>query len=251
MAATRVRTSHVIATQAAVVVALGVLLFVGNNFNAFLPTPAALVASGSLLATHDLYWHLGVTLYEAVAGLGIAMLLGVSLGVGVGANRTATEFFTPIILALYSVPKIVFLPVLLIVFGTGLPPKIANAALHAIFPVVLNSLVGMREVNRIHLKAARSMLASRGQMIAKVLLPSMVLPVFAGVRLGLGLSIMGSLLAELFESKAGIGYLINQFYTKGLIGEMLVLILLLVIIILMINAGMKSIELRLSHWRST
>jgi ABC-type nitrate/sulfonate/bicarbonate transport system permease component len=119
------------------------------------------------------------------------------------------------------------------------PPKIANAALHAVFPILLNSLVGMREVDRIHLKVARSMLATRAQMTTMVYLPSMVLPVFAGVKLGLGLAIMGALLAELFEANAGVGFFITQFYTRGQIAEMIAIVLSLFALILAINAAMR------------
>ncbi len=232
---------------------LGVIafLFVASRINSFIPSPVAVFNAASDLATgKELYWNLGVTLYEALVGLLIGTVLGVSLGVLAGSSRFATEFFNPIILALYSVPKIVFLPLLLMLFGVGLAPKIANATLHAFFPVVLNSLVGMREVKLLHLKVARSMRASPGQTVTKVFLPSMVLPVFAGIRLGLGLSVMGALLAELFQANAGAGYLVHQFYSKGLIGEMLVVIIVMFILILSINAGMKNIENRLSRWRA-
>ncbi len=241
---------QVLAIQLIVGVGVIAFLFFASRFNSFLPSPIAVfIAGGDLLARPELYWNLGVTLYEALTGLLIATVLGIGVGVLAGANRAASEFLSPIILALYSVPKIIFLPVLLMVFGVGLPPKIANAALHAFFPIVLNSMVGMSAVNRLHLKVARSMVASRSQIVFKVFLPSMVLPVFAGVRLGLGLSVMGALLAELFEAQAGVGYLVHQFYAKGLIAEMIVLIIVVFVVILSINAGMQRIENRLNRWR--
>lgn len=241
---------RIAAIQVLVAVGVTAALFLASRFYAFLPSPAAVLdATGSLLAGTDLYRHLGVTFYESLVGLLIATVLGVGFGVSAGTSRAATEFLNPIILALYSVPKIIFLPVLLMIFGVGLPPKIANATLHAFFPIVLNSLVGMREVNRIHLKVARSMQATRGQIIARVYLPSMVLPVFAGIRLGLGLSVMGALLAELFEANAGVGYVVHQFYSKGMIAHMIAMVIALFVLILAINAGMKYVEDRLSRWR--
>lgn len=230
--------------------AMGALLVL-SQFSAFVPTPlAVLKAAGGLMLDRDIYWHFGVTFLEAAVGMAIAAILGIALGISVGSNRAATEFFSPIIIALYSVPKIIFLPVFLIIFGTGWAPKISNAAFHALFPIALNSLVGMREVNRLHLKVARSMFATRWQAIRQVILPSMVLPVFAGVRLALGLSVLGALLAELFESRAGIGYVVTQFYSRGLIAEMVAMIVLMFVLILLINGVMQKVENSLSRWRT-
>jgi NitT/TauT family transport system permease protein len=250
MSLTASARTQVAVIQITIAAAAIAFLFVAHELYPFLPSPwMVLQAVFDLAREQDFYRHLGVTLYESLAGLVIAIVLGLGLGMLVGANRTATEFVTPIVLALYSIPKIILLPILLMVFGAGLPPKIANAALHALFPVLLNSLVGMREINRIHVKVARSMLASRVQIISKVYLPSMVLPVFAGIKLALGLSIMGALLAELFEANAGVGYFIMQFYTKGQLAPMLAIVLALFLLILTINAAMTSMDDHLSRWR--
>jgi ABC-type nitrate/sulfonate/bicarbonate transport system permease component len=241
---------QVLAIQVATVLAAAGLLSLAHQVYPFLPSPNSVLWSGlDLLSSQSFYGHLSVTFYESLSGLLIAAVMGIAIGVSAGASRGATEFLTPIVMAIYSVPKIVFLPVLLIVFGTGLPPKIANATMHALFPILLNSLVGMREVNPFHTKVARSMLASRFHIVSKVILPSMVLPVFAGVKLGLGLSIMGALLAELFESRAGVGYLVTQYYSRGLISEMIAIVVVVFILILIINAGMQQVESRLSRWR--
>lgn len=234
--------------------AAGAISFLGfgNWLYPFLPGPWPVAkAIAGLATTPTVYQHFGVTFLESLIGLLIATILGVGFGISVGMNRRATEFLTPVVMALYSVPKIILLPILLMLFGAGMPPKIANAALHAIFPILLNSLVGMREIDRIHLKTARSMLATRTQMVTKIYLPSMVLPVFAGIRLGLGLAIMGALLAELFEANAGIGYLVIQFYNKALIAEMIGITVVLFALILIINAVTARVERRLSRWRHT
>jgi ABC-type nitrate/sulfonate/bicarbonate transport system permease component len=250
MSSTASARTQVAVIQITIATAAVAFLYAANRLYPFLPSPlAVLQAAFDLAGQKDFYRHFGVTLYESLTGLVIATVLGLGLGVLAGANRAATEFITPIVLALYSIPKIILLPILLMIFGAGLPPKIANAALHAFFPVLLNSLVGMREINRIHLKVARSMLASRAHIVSKVYLPSMVLPVFAGIKLGLGLSIMGALLAELFEANAGVGYYIMQFYTKAQIAEMLAIVLALFFLILATNAAMTRLEDHLSRWR--
>jgi ABC-type nitrate/sulfonate/bicarbonate transport system permease component len=243
------RTRVVIIRLALAVTAI-VFLAVANRLYPFLPGPQAVAAAiVELVRSPGTYYHFGVTIFESFTGLLIAIILGIGLGVVVGANRGTAEFVTPVVMALYSIPKIILLPILLMVFGAGMPPKIANAALHAVFPILLNSIVGMRAVDRIHLAVARSMSARRMQIVSKVCLPTIVLPVFAGIRLGLGLAIMGALLAELFEANAGIGYVTTQFYNKGLIADMIAIVVVLFALIIAINAATGLLERRLSRWR--
>jgi NitT/TauT family transport system permease protein len=217
----------------------------------FFPHPLkVLEAAGELFASGEIYPHLLVTLYETLTGLAISIVLGIWIGSVLGVSRTLAEIFEPMILAAYAVPKIIFLPLLLMIFGVGLDSKIANAALHAIFPIIFNTVVGIREVNEIHVKLARSMNATLGQIFRKVYFPSMVLPVFAGMRIGLGFCFLGSLLAELFEAKTGLGYLVADFYNSGEIARMLAVILFVFLLTMSINAGMKTLENRLSRWRA-
>jgi NitT/TauT family transport system permease protein len=218
----------------------------------FFPAPVRVfAAAGALIASGEIFPHLLVTLYETLAGFLIAVLLGVWIGLFLGLHRLLALVFEPIILSGYAIPKIIFLPLLLIIFGVGLSSKIANAALHAVFPVILNTLVGIREVNPIFLKVARSMNAGRTQTFAKIYFPSVVPTVFAGMRIGLGFGFLGSLLAELFEARLGLGFLVARFYNAGQIAEMLAVILLVFLLTMTVNAGMKAIENRLSRWRAT
>lgn len=230
--------------------AFAFFLALSRCFPFFPPPFSVLEAAGELFASGRIYPHLLVTLYETVAGLAISIALGIWIGFLLGVSRTLAEVFEPMILAAYAVPKIIFLPVLLAIFGVGLSSKIANAALHAIFPIIFNTVVGIREVNAIHLKMARSMSATRAQLLRKVYLPSMVLPLFAGIRIGLGFCFLGSLLAELFEAKAGLGFLVAEYYNSSRIAEMLAVILFVFILTMSINAGTKAIEDRLSRWRA-
>lgn len=206
-------------------------------------------ASGELFVSGDVYAHIFITLYETAAGFVIAIALGIGIGLLLGVDRTLGEVFEPIILSSYAIPKIIFLPLLLVIFGVGISSKIANATLHAVFPIILNTLVGIREVNRVHVKVARSMNATKTQTFTKIYFPSMVLPVFAGMRIGVGFGFLGSLLAELFEAKTGLGFLVASFYNTGQIAKMLAVILFVFVLTMAINAGMVGMEKRLSYWR--
>lgn len=244
------RVWRVPAIQGAFFVCVLAALSISNLVLPVLPSgTSVVVAAAKLVAWGEAYGQFGITTFEALAGFAIGTVLGIAVGAAVGASRTATEVLNPIILAIYAVPKIIFLPLLMMIFGVGLAPKIANAAVHAFFPIMLNSLVGMREVDRIHIKVARSMSASRLHIARKVYLPAMVLPVFAGIRLGLGLAFMGALLAELFESKVGVGYMVIRSYNAGEIAGMLAVIAVVFALILAMNAGMQRAENWLSRWR--
>lgn len=244
--------ARILLIQAAVVASAAAFLWLLSLVDPLIPPPPDIVAACmDLLTSQVFYLHLWVTVHETLLGLGFAAILGVALGAIIGSSQGATNFFNPIILALYSVPKIVFLPILLMVFGVGMGPKIANAALHAVFPILLNTLVATAEVNVLLIKTARSMRATRLQTFRYVLLPSMVLPVFAGLKLGIGLSFLGALLAELFESTAGVAFLISRFYNEGRIADMLAVIVVLILIIVSVNSIMKVFENRLSRWRRT
>jgi len=244
---------NLILAQQLLVVGLALLFFVGlSQAFPFFPSPfKVLQAAGELFLSGEIFSHLFITLYESVTGFMIGIVLGIWIGLVLGASRYLTEVFEPIILSAYAVPKIIFLPVLLMIFGVGINAKIANATLHAIFPIILNTLVGIREVNRILVKVARSMNATKGQTFRKVYFPSMVLPIFAGMRLALGFAFLGSLLAELFEAKTGLGFLVAHFYNTAQIAQMLAAILIVFILTMSINAGMKASENRLSRWRAT
>jgi len=216
----------------------------------FFPSPfSVLGAAGALFSDGEIHSHLLVTLYETLAGFALAILLGIWVGLVLGLSRILSELFEPIILSGYAIPKIIFLPILLMIFGVGINSKIANAALHAIFPIILNTLVGIREVNRVLVKVARSMNATSGQTFTKVYFPSIVPPVFAGMRIGLGFAFLGSLLAELFEAQRGLGFLVAHFYNTAQVAKMLAVILMVFLLTISINAGMKGMENRLSRWR--
>ncbi len=232
---------------------LGVLFVAFMGLSAafpFFPSPATVLGTTvTFLKTGEIYPHLLITLYETGFGLTLAIGFGIAIGMALGTDRTVGEIFEPLILSAYAVPKIILLPLLLTIFGVGLEAKIANAAIHGIFPVILNTVVGVREVNRVLLKLGRSMSATRWQTFQKIIFPSMVLPVFTGLRIAVGLAFLGSLLAELFESKMGLGFLVIHFYNTAQISKMLGVILFVFVLTMSVNAGMKRVENSLSRWR--
>lgn len=247
--AKRIEASKVVGLQAVMLGTFFGIVQILSILTPLIPSvPQLLNSVLGLLSSSTFYKHLAVTLYEAGVGLIIAFIVGVTIGILVGASRAATETINPIILSAYAIPKIIFLPLLLITLGTGLEPKIANAALHALFPILLNAMVGMREVNHLLVKVVKSMRGSQSDVITKVYLPSISMPVLTGIRLAVGLALMGALLAELFQSDSGIGYMLLQAHAKGQTSLMLSIVFAIFLLILVANYIAKKLEMRLIAW---
>lgn len=138
----------------------------------------------------------------------LAYTIGLAIGVFMGAHRLSGAVGEPILVALYSLPKIVLYPVLLLIFGLGISGKVAFGALHGILPVALLTLGAIRAVPPVYLRAARTLRLTPWQMVTTVLLPATLPEVFTGLRIGFSVTLLGVLLAEMFASKAGLGSMI-------------------------------------------
>ncbi len=170
----------------------------------------ALVA---LVTNGDYYFHLGVTLGEIAAALAIGGGCGLAAGLVLGANRFMARAFEIYLYYLGPTPKIIFFPVMIMWFGVGSGSKIALGALSCFFPVALSVAAGMRQIDKVLIRVGRSFRADTRQMIVKIYLPAMRHPIVNGARLGLGIALIGTLLAETKLSNKGIGFLIINAYS--------------------------------------
>ncbi len=199
------------------------------------------------LTEAEFYHHLWVTSYEVLAGFAIGALAGVALGILFGVRRFLGRVMDGYILALAPAPKVIFLPILMVVFGIGVGSKIAMAALSAFFPVVLSTVAGMLLINPTYIKVGQMFNASPWQMVTKIYLPSLVLPVITGLRLGLGVAIIGTLIAEIKLSNAGLGFLAIHYYEMFRIPEMYAVIIVIFVLAMGANAVMSKINDRLGR----
>ena len=138
----------------------------------------------------------------------LAYTIGLAIGVWMGAHRLSGAVGEPILVALYTLPKIVLYPVLLLIFGLGISGKVAFGALHGILPVALLTMGAIRAIPPVYLRAARTLQLTRWQTITTVLLPAALPEVFTGLRIGFTVTLLGVLLGEMFASKAGLGSMI-------------------------------------------
>ena len=193
-------------------------------------------AIAALLANPDFYANLGVTAMELAVAMTIGSLAGLAVGIALGANRFLSDAFESLLLYLGPTPKIIFFPVMIMWFGVGPGSKIAMGALSCFFPIVISTAAGMRAIEPVLIRVGRSFRASPWQMAAKIYLPAMRRPIVNGVRLGLGVAIIGTLLAETKLSNRGIGYLIIQAYATFDMPRMYALLIVLFVLAIGANA---------------
>jgi NitT/TauT family transport system permease protein len=198
-----------------VLVAWQVMAISGLFYSDVVPTlPKIGAALVKLLSHQDFYWNLWATLQEIAVGLLIGGVLGMVAGLVVGANQFIAKAFEPYLYYLGPTPKIIFFPVMIMWFGTGAGSKIAMGAVSCFFPIALNIAAGMREIDKVLIKVGESFRASQWQMALKIYLPAMRHPIINGMRLGLGVALIGTLLAETKISNRGIGFLVIQAYAN-------------------------------------
>jgi ABC-type nitrate/sulfonate/bicarbonate transport system permease component len=209
----------------------------GLLFRDVVPSLALIArAIARLLATPDFYGNLGVTAMEIGAGLVIGGLAGLAVGILLGANRFLAHAYESLIHYLGPTPKIIFFPVMIMWFGVGAGSKIAMAAVSCFFPIAISAAGGMRAIDRVLIRVGKSFRATTAQMIVKIYLPAMRAAIANGVRLGLGVAVIGTLLAETKLSNRGIGYLIIQAYATFDMPRMYALLIVLFVVAIGANA---------------
>jgi NitT/TauT family transport system permease protein len=175
----------------------------------------------------------------------LAYGIGLAIGVWMGAHRLSGAVGEPILVALYSLPKITLYPVVLLIFGLGISGKTAFGALHGILPVALLTMAAIRNISPVYLKTAQSMRLSSWQTVMMVLFPATLPEVVSGLRIGLTVTLLGVLLAEMFASKQGLGFLIMNAMSLLQTEEMIAVAVLLFAFAALANALLLWIEHRL------
>jgi ABC-type nitrate/sulfonate/bicarbonate transport system permease component len=203
-----------------------------------------------LLSGRDYYLNLGVTAGEVGVALLIGGLSGGAVGLALGANRFLAKAFEQYLYYLGPTPKIIFFPVLIMWFGIGTGSKVAMGVLSCFFPVALSVAAGMREIDRVLIRVGHSFRANTWQMVWKIYLPAMRHPVINGFRLGLGVALIGTLLAETKLSNKGIGFLIINAYSTFDMPRMYANLIVLFVLAIGANllvgrlGGLDSIKVR-------
>ncbi|MGH7809130.1 MAG: ABC transporter permease, partial [Candidatus Binatia bacterium] len=185
--------------------------------------------------------HINASLYEVGGAIAIAAVLGVPLGILWGSKQSWLEIVEPLILYAAVVPKIVIFPVFILFLGIDVHSKLAVGAIAAFFPISLLTIAGMREVKKVYVDVARTIGATPMQIAKSVYLPAIAGQVFTGIRIGLGAAVTGALLAETKIAKAGLGFMIVEYYNQFRIADMYSLLLFIFILASLANWIMKAL----------
>jgi ABC-type nitrate/sulfonate/bicarbonate transport system permease component len=217
-----------------------------------LPAPSAIAGAAVrvFFQTREIYPHLWVSLQEGALGFGLAVVIGVPLGLLLGRSRLFRSLFEPYVMALYSTPQVAFFPLLIIALGIGLWSKVALVFFGAVFSILINTQAGVINTDRRMVEMARSFTASEMTIFRKVYLPASVPFIIAGMRLGLGRALIMVFVAELFSATEGIGYMIVRAGALFDTPKLFVGVLVMTSAGVLISEGMKRLEHRLVPWLS-
>jgi ABC-type nitrate/sulfonate/bicarbonate transport system permease component len=214
---------------AAILMAWEIAVRATNTPTWLLPAPSD-VARSLVVDRHLLLPNALVTLGEVLLGFALAVASGVGLGIAVYRSPTLYRVLYPLIIGSQTVPIPALAPLLLVWFGYGLLPKVLVTALVGFFPIVVNTVEGLRGTDREVVNLLRSFGATRGTVFRLAELPSSLPAIFAGAKIAVAISVIGAVFGELVGAKAGLGYLmtraIAQFETPRLVAAIFLLSLM-------------------------
>lgn len=193
------------------------------------------------------YRDLGMTFAAHMVGFICGSIIAIFIGIWLGTNLLAREAMLPYLNAIGSTPKIIFLPILFLMFGVGIESKMAKGALSAFFPVVFTTTLGMVLINPVLIRVGKSFNLNKWQMITKVYMPAMVNPVITGLRLGVAITVIGVLVAELKFADGGLGYRLGVYYEQFQIAPMYAVIIIIFALAALANSGMTRLQDRVNR----
>ncbi|HYK78442.1 MAG TPA: ABC transporter permease [Micropepsaceae bacterium] len=221
----------------------------GNSELIAPPTSIARALFSDILSDAAIRSAIMLTLFEVVSAYALAVVVGLALGLAIGSTSLSRRSLFPIILLLYAIPQVILLPLFTLGFGIGPAAKIAFGFSHGVFPILVNVVAGMRNVNPLLLRAARSMGARPSDIIRNVTFPHMVASFFTGLRLAMTMTLLGVILAELYVSTAGVGYFTRLFAETFDPAPLFALIGTLAIMAIGLNEIVRKIERRFTRWK--
>jgi NitT/TauT family transport system permease protein len=214
------------------------------------PLHENLQALWQLIQDGQLQAHVGASLTRSITGFGIALVTAIPLGLLIAWYRPVERPLNPLLELFRNTAALALLPVFTLLLGIGEITKISIVAYASFFPILLNTIAGVKNVDPLLVRAARTLGLSSRQMFAKVILPSAVPTIFTGIRMAGTASILVLIAAEMVGAKAGLGYLIINAQSSFQITDMYAGILTTSIIGVTVNYGLVRLERHFSRWRT-
>ena len=216
----------------------------------FLAAPTQIVASMIELSKTRLWEDIYVSGTELVLGFSISVVVGIPFGLWVGWNRKVGYAFNPFLSGLYATPRIALLPLLIIWVGIGIWSKVLMVFLGAIFPIVMNTMAGVRNADPSLLRVAQTFGASDLHIFRTIILPGSIPFVLTGLRLGVGRAILSVIVAEFYISVRGLGNLISFAGETFQTSQAFAAITIVAFIGLLASLALERLESRFDRWRS-
>lgn len=209
-------------------------------------SPLATIEATVRMLGDPTFWpHLEESALAVLQGLIIAVVVGLAVGLSIGVHRLSGEVAEPIFVALYSIPKITLYPIILLFFGTGMPAKVAFGAIHGVIPIIIFSMNAMRNINPVYLRTARALRLNAWDTARTVLFPAALPEIFTGLRVGFALTLVGTLMGEMFGSQRGLGFLLMIGMGRHEVLSLMSVTLLLVGFATIVSVSLLLIDNRL------
>ena len=216
----------------------------------FFTTPSNIAAAFyQLLMNGEIEKHFYVSAVAFLVGLGLSIVVGLPVGLVMGRSRTLDALMDPYVTAFNATPRIVWLPLLMLWFGIGIWSKIAIVFAGAVFPMLINTYVGVKNVDRVLVNVVRSFGANEWQVMKVVVLPNSLPYIIVGLRLAIGRAILGVVVGEFFGSSKGLGYMIASAATSYKVDVVFVGVAIFMALSLILTLSVKRLESRLATWR--
>jgi len=237
-----------VVTVLAILVAWELTVRAGLADPLFVPEPTAVVRVLGAV-TRAALGSFAETLGKVAVAYGLSVVLGVGLGVILGSARAMRDVLNPFVVLLYGLPKILVLPWIILLMGTGAAPAVLYGTLHGFFPVLLLVMGSVRDIDPTLVVVARAFGATAGQIYLRVILPAIVPAVLGGMRLGIVFALLGVLIVEMFSGIRGIGFLLGAYANSFQAAELFAATLLVSSVSMGIVLVLDSMTGRLSRWR--
>jgi NitT/TauT family transport system permease protein len=192
--------------------------------------------------------HLAVTVEETLLGFALGCGLALLLGTIIALSRRVEYFLYPFIVMFQAMPKVALIPLIVVWFGLGIASKIVSAALVAFFPLMVNTIAGLRSTEEDRVNLMRSLAASRWQIFRMLQLPNAMPFLFAGVEIAMIFALIGAIVAELSNAERGLGMMMQSLsFTMDVAGQFSIL-LILALLGLALNGAVSAIKRRVLFW---
>ena len=214
------------------------------------PLSDVLTMLAQLLGRPQVHEAIGVTAAEVLVAFVIAVPLGAAIGVLAAENEYFGAIFKPMLFYVFSVPKSIFLPMFILIFGIGFQQKVAYAAFSTVFIVIMSATAAVESVKADHVLVARSYGATRGQILMRVYVPSMMPVLLETLRISMIFNFTGVMIAEMYASRTGIGHLIANWGENFQMRQLFAGVILLAAVAILFNETVRYLEARCSTWRT-